>query len=239
VVPAPKLPAVSPQAEVALLARTLFREGYDEHLAGHITSRQPDGTFLVNPMGLPWDEVRASDVMRIDAEGHVLEGKWSVTPAIQLHVSIYRDRHDVNWTVHNHPRWGTIWADLQRVPPVYDQISAMVDGELKLYDDYRGLVVEESNAQAAAAALGDGNWALLANHGVLVVGGSLAQIHNRCVTLEFRCRQAWHVEAAGGAPPMRPEVAAELGARFDAIGFPGLLEAMLRRELRHDPCILD
>lgn len=49
---APPLPPLSPQAEVALLARTLFREGYDDHLAGHITSRQPDGTLLVNPWGL-------------------------------------------------------------------------------------------------------------------------------------------------------------------------------------------
>ena len=91
---APPLPALSPQAELALLCRTLFREGYDDHLAGHITYRQPDGTLLVNPWGLTWDEVRASDVLRIDTDGNLLEGRWTVTPAIPLHVELHRARPD-------------------------------------------------------------------------------------------------------------------------------------------------
>ena len=53
---------LSPEQEVALLARTLFNEGYDDHLSGHITYKQPDGTFLVNPWGLAWDELCASDI---------------------------------------------------------------------------------------------------------------------------------------------------------------------------------
>ena len=52
---APSLPPLTPQAELALLARTLFRYGYDANLAGHITYKQPDGTLLVNPYGLTWD----------------------------------------------------------------------------------------------------------------------------------------------------------------------------------------
>ena len=56
---APDLPELSPQAELALLARVLFREGYDDHLAGHITYRQADETLFVNPFGLTWDEIRA------------------------------------------------------------------------------------------------------------------------------------------------------------------------------------
>jgi ribulose-5-phosphate 4-epimerase/fuculose-1-phosphate aldolase len=65
---APALPELTPAQELALLARCLFSEGYDDHLAGYITHRQPDGTFLVNPFGLTWDELRASDVMRMDAD---------------------------------------------------------------------------------------------------------------------------------------------------------------------------
>ena len=58
---APALPPLTPAAELALLARILHREGYDDHLAGHITYAQPDGTLLVNPMCLTWDELRAAD----------------------------------------------------------------------------------------------------------------------------------------------------------------------------------
>jgi ribulose-5-phosphate 4-epimerase/fuculose-1-phosphate aldolase len=236
---APPLPPLTPHAEVALLARMLFREGYDDHLSGHITYRQPDGTLLVNPWGLTWDEVRASDIMRIDLDGNVLDGPWTVTPAIPLHLELHRARHDVGVVVHNHPRWGTIWADLHRVPPVYDQTSAMVPGDPELYDDFNGSVDGVDNARACVDALGDGRMALLANHGVLVVGTDIAQAHHRSVYLEWRCRQAWHVEAVGNGVPVKDEVFTRFSAPFDIVSFPGLFEAMARRELRADPTILD
>src|SRR5437588_9369830 len=126
VAPALKL---TPAQELALLARVLFREGYDDHLAGHITYKQEDGTFLVNPFGLPWDEVCASDVMRMDADGNRLDGPWTITQAITLHVELHRARHDVTVAVHNHPRWSTVWAGLARVPQIHDQTSAFYTGE--------------------------------------------------------------------------------------------------------------
>jgi L-fuculose-phosphate aldolase len=236
---APALPPLTPQAEVALLARMLFREGYDDHLAGHITYRQPDDTLLVNPWGLTWDEVRASDIMRIDLDGNVLEGKWTVTPAIPLHLELHKARHDAAVAVHNHSRWGTIWANLQRIPAVYDQTSAMVPGDPALYDDFNGSVNEVDNAKACVEALGDARMALLANHGVFVVGTDIAQAHHRAVVLEWRCRQAWHVEALGDGVPVKPEVFEKFSAPFDFVSFPGLFEAMARRELRADPSILD
>jgi ribulose-5-phosphate 4-epimerase/fuculose-1-phosphate aldolase len=236
---APPLPALSPQAELALLARMLFREGYDDHLAGHITYRQPDDTLLVNPFALTWDELKASDVMRIDLDGNVLEGKWTVTPAIPLHLELHKARHDVGVAVHNHPRWGTIWADLQRIPGVYDQTSAQVAGDPALYADYQGAVNDVGNARRAVEALGDARMALLANHGVFVVGRDVAMAHHRCITLEWRCRQAWHVEAVGGGVPLDPEVHGRFAKPFDHISFPGLWEAMARRELRADPGLLD
>jgi len=236
---APALPALSPQAEVALLCRMLFREGYDDHLAGHITYRQPDGDLLVTPWGLTWDEVRASDIMRMDADGNVLEGKWTVTPAIALHVELHRARRDIAVAVHNHPRWGTIWADMHRVPPVYDQTSAMVPGDPALYADFEGPVNEVENAKACVEALGGARMALLANHGVFVVARDIAQAYHRSMVLEWRCRQAWHVEAIGNGVPLKDDVFARFAAPFDAVSFPGLFEAMARRELRADPSVLD
>jgi L-ribulose-5-phosphate 4-epimerase len=236
---APPLPPLTPHAELALLARTLYREGYDDHLAGHITYKQEDDTLLVNPWGLTWDEITASDVMRVDKEGNVLEGKWTVTPAIPLHVELHRARPDVGVAVHNHPRWGTIYADLQRAPQIYGQTSAMVPGDVAVYNDYDGAVNSTENARACVEALGDARMALLANHGVLVVGADIAQAHHRAVYLEWRCRQAWHVEALGNGVTVRDEVFKRFAAPFDVVSFPGLFEAMARRELRADPSILE
>ena len=85
----PLLPALSPSAELALLCRLLFDEGYDDHIAGHISYAQPDGSFLINPWELAWDELLASDIIRIDQQGRVIEGDWNVTPAVNLHLEIH------------------------------------------------------------------------------------------------------------------------------------------------------
>ena len=236
---APALPDLTAAQELALLARLLFRQGFDDHLAGHITYRQPDGTFLVNPFGLTWDELRASDVMHMDAEGSPLGGKWTITPAITLHTELHRARHDVGVVVHNHPRWATLWADLGRVPPIYDQSSAMYGGTIALYDDYTGPVDQVGNARAAVQALGTADVALLANHGVLVLAPDIAMAYMRGQCIEWRCRQAWHVEAIGSAKAMRADVAATFGGYFSDHAFPGMWEAMVRRELRRDPGVLD
>ena len=236
---APTLPALSPPAELALLARTLFRYGYDANLAGHITYRQDDGTLLVNPYGLTWDEVRASDVMRIDADGKVLEGLWTVSAAITLHLELHRARPDIQVAVHNHPRWATIWADVHRAPPVYDQTSALVAGDPAVYTEWEGSVDAVSNARGCVEALGRASMALLGNHGVLVVGNDVPQAYHRAAILEWRSRQAWHVETLGGGVPIRPELHASFASRFDASSAPGLFEATVRRELREDPSVLD
>jgi ribulose-5-phosphate 4-epimerase/fuculose-1-phosphate aldolase len=236
---APPLPDLTPAMELALLARMLHREGYDDHLAGHITFKQPDGTFLVNPFGMTWDEIRASDVMHMDADGNMLGGKWTITPAITLHTELHRARHDVGVAVHNHPRWATIWADLQSVPEVYDQTGATYSGEVALFDDYSGSVDQIENARAAVEAIGTSDVALLANHGVLVLAQNPAMAFLRASSFEWRCRQAWHVEAMGGGVPLRPEVRESFGAYFVDNPFPGLFEAMARRELRADPTILN
>ena len=91
---------------------------------------------------------------------------------------------------------------------------------------------------AAARALGDAKWALLANHGALVVGRDLRQAHLRVITLEWRSKRAYEMEQLGGGVPLTEEQVAAI-ALPDANGFPFLWEAMARRELRADPGVLD
>ena len=78
---APRCPS-SPRINSLPCWPLLWDEGHNDHLAGHITYKQPDGTFLVNPFGMTWGEIRASDIMRMDADGNELEGPWTITPAI-------------------------------------------------------------------------------------------------------------------------------------------------------------
>lgn len=232
------LPDLTPCQELALLCRALHREGYDDHIAGHITIAEPDGTFLVNPWELAWDELTAEDIIRVDAGGAVIEGEWNVTPAIGLHLSVHRRRHDLRVVIHNHPRWGLVWSAAGRAPPVYDQTSGQIDGDPIFYDEYAGTVDRASEAEAAAEALGEGKWALLKNHGVFVVGKDVRQAHLRAITLEHRCRLAWQVEVLGGGQPITDPATLRTAQMADDLGFPFLWEAMARREIRLDPTVL-
>lgn len=234
----PLLPHLSEQAQVALMCRMLFREGWNEHIAGHITYRLDNGTVLTNPWELAWDEVTASDILTLDETGTIIAGEWNTTPALGLHMHLHKLRPEVNVVIHNHARFSGIWANMHRVPPVYDQASAYVDGPLPLYNEYVGTFEDGDASLAAAKALGDAKWALLVNHGSLVVGRDLRQAHLRAITLEWRSMRAYEVELAGGGVALTEQQVAAI-ARPDANGFPFLWEAMARRELRADPGILD
>ena len=228
------LPELTAHQELVLLARTLWHEGYDDHLAGHITWRQPDGSLLCTPWLLLWEELRPDDILRIDTDGTVLEGRWPVPPGIPLHLALHRRRPDVVVVVHSHPRFATVWADLGRVPGCFDQSSALGGGEPVLVDEYGGPVDAPEIAARAVESMGRAASALLANHGVLVTGGSVRAAHQRAVALEYRSRRAWQVEAVGGGREL-PEPARSFFRASDGDGFVGFFEAMARRELRRDP----
>jgi L-ribulose-5-phosphate 4-epimerase len=241
-VPTPEalLPPLDPRVEMVLLARTLRHEGYEEHLSGHITIALDDGTLLCNPWFLLWDEFGPDDVIRIDRDGAVVEGRWPAPPGITLHVELHKARDDVGVALHAHSRWGTVWANAHRVPPCLDQSSALGGGTIAVVDEYRGAVNQAEAAAAAVAALGDADMALLAHHGVFVLGRSVRAVHQRAVALEHRCRTAWLTEQLGGAGDLRglpDEVRARFG-RGNGESFVGFWEAMARRELRADPQLL-
>lgn len=234
----PLLGEVSAKGLVALLCRMAYREGWKEHLAGHITYRLPDDRLLCNPWELTWDEVTEADIVTLSPDGEVLDSDWNITPAIGLHLQIHAARPDVQVVMHNHPEWSGIWACLGETPPVLDQAGAYVDGDLPLIDEYDGTFEDRDITGALVRTLGDAKWALLANHGALVLGANPRQAHLRLATLEWRSKRAWQARLAGGGKAL-PGAMVEQIALPDANGFPFLFEAMARRELRADPGILN
>jgi ribulose-5-phosphate 4-epimerase/fuculose-1-phosphate aldolase len=131
-------------------------------------------------------------------------------------------------------------ADMKMVPPAMDQSSSLGGGELVLVDEYDGGVNNLVAAKEAVARMGTADLALLAGHGVFVVGSTARAVHQRAVALEQRCQRAWHIMAAGRAleSPV-PAWWMELMNKSDGNGFIGFWEAMVRMELRADPTLLD
>jgi ribulose-5-phosphate 4-epimerase/fuculose-1-phosphate aldolase len=234
------MPDLTAREELVVLARALWREGYNDHLAGHITISLGDGTLLCNPWLVTWAELRPSQVIRIDLEGRVLEGEWPAPLGIPLHLELHKARSDVVWAIHNHPLYGTVWADRGEVPPILDQSSALGGGRLVLVDEYEGPVNDPASAARAIERMGDASMALLAGHGVFVLGGSARAVYQRAVALEQRCQHAWMVLAAGGTMVSRvPQSFIDVVARSDGEGFIGFWEAAVRAELAADPHLLD
>lgn len=232
------LPVLTEKAQVALMCRMLFREGWNEHIAGHITYKLDNGHILSNPWELAWDEITASDVLTLDEQGKIVDGQWNITPAIGLHIQLHELRPECKVVIHNHAHWSGIWANMHRIPPIYDQTGAHCGSALPLYNEYAGTFENEATSASAAEALGDSKWALLANHGSLVVGENLRQAHLRAITLEWRSKRAYEVELAGGGVPLSEEEIEKVSIT-DGAGFPFCWEAMARRELRLDPSIVD
>lgn len=237
--PTKLIPDLSTREEMVVLARCLWREGYNDHLAGHITFNLGDGTLLCNPWMITWDELRPHQLIRIDLQGKLVEGDWPVPPGIPLHLALHAARPGVAWAMHNHPLYGTVMADMKILPPPMDQSSSLGGGELVVVDEYEGGVDNMVAAKEAVSRIGDAELALLAGHGVFVIGSSARAIHQRAVALEQRCQRAWHVMAAGR--PLDTPVPAWWMDKMrgsDGNGFIGFWEAMVRRELREDPELL-
>lgn len=232
---------LSPEAELAVLSRMLYREGYNDHNWGHISYLQDDGTILLNPWEVPWDEMRASDVLRIDQDGNQLSGRWTVTPAIALHLAAHRLRQDAKVAIHHHSRWGTVWGALGELPDVYHQNGAQLGRDIALYNEYESDVTHAEAAEQNVLAMGDRKAAILANHGVFVVAGSIKEAHVMCVSLEERARVAWHVKALGPDKglPMKDKPIDSLVASIRA-GRSGnrFYHAMIRREILADAAVL-
>ena len=141
--------------------------------------------------------------------------------------------------MHNHPLFGTVWADIAELPPILDQSSALGGGTLALVDEYEGPVNDAGSARRAVEQMGDASMALLAGHGVFVLGGSARAVHQRAVALEQRCQHAWYARAAGGSAVSRvPQAFIDLVSQSNGEGFIGFWEAAVRAELAADPDLL-
>lgn len=198
----PAAVTASPRLELAIALRYLAGIGFSENIAGHITVRADDDTLWANPWGLWWEEVTADDIVRVDLDGRVVEGRWDVTPAIFIHTEIHRRRPDVAAVVHNHPYAATVLAASATLPEPWHQTGSLFVDDLVLVDEYDGEIDTAELGAALADRIGAANAALLANHGVVCCGASLGQAVYRSASLERMCRLDVDVRAVGR--PARP-----------------------------------
>jgi len=229
---------LSENQRLAAALRILAAEGCSEHMAGHITVAEASGRLRVNPWGLWWDEVTASDICVVDGNGTVTEGKWDVTPAIHIHTELHRRRADARVVVHNHPFHVTVLSALGMIPDVLHQTGCLFDQETGFVDEYTGEIDSASLGAGLADRIGDATVVVLANHGVIVTAPTLAEAAYKTAAFERQCRLAHHVllgaaagrEATTIPPALRPAMKSSLLDRVSEVYWNGWIRRLLRTE---------
>lgn len=190
---------------LACAFRILAADGFAENLAGHITwQRQGEEHLLVNPWGLWWAEMTASDVCEVDMEAVVVRGRWDVTPAIHIHTELHRARPDARVVVHNHPYHVCVLAAVGVLPELVHQTGALFSGELRMVEEYGGEIDSPLLGAELAEAIGDATAAILANHGVIVTGATVQEATYRAASIDRVCRMAYDVLLLGKDPLAMP-----------------------------------
>jgi ribulose-5-phosphate 4-epimerase/fuculose-1-phosphate aldolase len=202
----PPIPELSDRQKLACAFRILARSGFTENIAGHITMRAEDREGLwVNPWGLWWEEVTASDVCRVDDDGNVLEGRWDVTPAIHIHTELHRRRSDARVVIHNHPYHTTVLAALGLLPEMVHQTTAMFSGEMVFVDEYTGEVGTGALGAELAERIGSASVVVLANHGVIITGPTVEEATYRAATIDRQSRLMYDLVTSGRPYALVPE----------------------------------
>ncbi len=184
------------QARIDLAAalRWAARLALHEGICNHFSLAVPgaEDRYLINPQGLHWSEIKASDLLMIDGEGHVLEGEREVeATAFYIHSRIHRARPSAKCVLHTHMPYATALTLIEggRLEPCSQ--NALRFYESIAYDDetvagggYRGLALDNEEGDRMARVLGDKRVLFLANHGVLVVGPDVATAFDDLYYLE-------------------------------------------------------
>ncbi|VTU45379.1 class II aldolase/adducin family protein [Variovorax sp. PBL-E5] len=217
--------------------------GWDYLIFGHITVAVPgpDKHFLINPFGLRFDEVTASNLVKIDVDANIVEpSKYPVNPAgFFIHGAIHQAREDAVCVMHTHTTAGMAMAasDTEILP--VDFAGSAAHGRVS-YHDFAGVHADASDCAALVESLGDRNYLLLRNHGLLTCGTSIARAFQRLYWFETACRV--QTSALAMNVPIR-KVSADVAAKHAQVldGDDGelTLAAMLRLMEKIDPSFKD
>ncbi|MBI2703970.1 MAG: class II aldolase/adducin family protein [Actinobacteria bacterium] len=195
---------------LAAAFRLFGRFGFSEGVAGHITARDPElpDHFWVNPFGIDFSLIRASDLLLVNDRGDVVKGEYPVNrAAFAIHSQIHAARPDVKAAAHAHSLHGKALSCLrQKLLPLTQDACAFY-GDHALFDDYTGVVLDTEEGKRIGAALGDNKAVILRNHGLLTVGHSVDEAAWWFITMERSCQAQLLAQAAGPVYPLDDDVA--------------------------------
>ena len=209
------------RTELAALYRLAAHFRMTDMIDTHITARLPGDipTFLINRYGVLFHEMRASDLVKIDHLGHVIDARAADDPArfhvnaagFTIHSAIHMARHDLAFVIHTHTAAGTaVSAQEHGLLPI-SQHALKFYGKLA-YHDYEGIALDLGERERLIRDLGPRKAMILRNHGLLAAGRTVAEAFHEIYFLERACQAQVQALAGGSALRIPPTHVCELTA---------------------------
>jgi ribulose-5-phosphate 4-epimerase/fuculose-1-phosphate aldolase len=201
------------RCDLAACYRLVALYGWSDLVFTHITAKLPESAsggqhqFLINPYGLMFDEITASSLIRVDMQCNKLhDSPFPVNPAgFVIHSAVHEARTDAGCVLHTHTRAGVaVSAQKDGVLPISQQ-STFVLASLA-YHEYEGVAFRDEEKPRLQADLGDANFLMLRNHGLLTVGKTIADAFLSMYTFENTCRIQIDAQAGGTLTQVNPQI---------------------------------
>ena len=230
------------RVDLAACYRLVADFGWSDLVFTHITARVPgtEDQFLINPYGMMFDEITASSLVKIDLNGNKIEeSPFPVNPAgFTIHSAIHAVRHDAQCVLHVHSLNGVaVSAQKEGVLPLSQQ-SIFILASLA-YHGYEGVALNAEEKPRLVADLGNKNYLMLRNHGLLTVGKTIADAFQAMYFFEAACTIQIRAQSGGGELIHIPQqiidgAIAQARAATKSMGgmlaWPGLLRRLDRKD---------
>ena len=179
------------RVDLAAAYRLVHLYGMDEMIANHISARVPgkDGVFYINPYGMLYEQMHASCFIELDLDGNVVFNptEYGINQAgFVLHSAVHRARHEVDCVIHTHTLAGMAVSAMKcGLMPLAQTAMRFIDVG---YHEYEGVALNLEEQARVVRDLGNREAMILRNHGLLVVGPSIAEAFNNIFRLERACQ---------------------------------------------------
>jgi ribulose-5-phosphate 4-epimerase/fuculose-1-phosphate aldolase len=230
------------RVDLAACYRLVARNGWDDLIYTHISATVPgaEGQYLINPFGLGFNEVRASNLVKVDVRGRIIgESPYRVNPTgFTIHGAVHAARPDAHCVMHLHTTAG-IAVSMLRCGLLPLSQHAMRFYKNIAYHDYEGVALDPAEEKRLTKDLGQHKAMILHNHGTLTCGVTVAEAYVLMATLEKACVTQLAAMAASKDLVVPPEEVLDLAVSqlIDDSTPEGELEwpSLLRRLEREDP----
>ena len=231
------------RTDLAACYRLVALYGWSDLVFTHISARLPgaDHHFLINPYGLMFDEITASSLVKVDmACNKLMESPFPVNPAgFVIHSAVHEARADVQCVIHTHTRAGVAVAAQKKGLLPISQQSTFVLGSLA-YHGYEGMAFREDEKPRLVADMGEANFLMLRNHGLLTCGATIADAFLSMYVFESACQIQIAAQSGGSEltevnPQILQGIAHAMKVQTGGLGGQFAWPALLRKLDRIDP----